>query len=211
MHFLSAGRARNRLVNNHWTPGSHGRHCLNKRWQPFTAKIAGKGLCDDARSRAFAATGGLRPGIHAGYPWGSATARGPLTGLLAGTKHEVRASRPQITERGRPARKNECRQDARAPKRKRPEGRPRIWERGRLARNSPTHREAPSTGLEVQRVIATVTRRQTPGLQTAYGGEGPSTGLRIGRYHVTTKGREIITALCRSQHVTLQQLDAFAA
>jgi len=41
--------------------------------------------------------------------------------------------------------------------------------------------------------------------------EGPSTGLRIGRYHVTTKGREIITALCRSQHVTLQQLNAFAA
>jgi hypothetical protein len=63
----------------------------------------------------------------------------------------------------------------------------------------------------VQRVIETVTRRQTPGLQTAYGGEGPSTGLRIGRYHVTSKGREIIMALCRSQHVTLQQLNAFAA
>ena len=63
----------------------------------------------------------------------------------------------------------------------------------------------------VQRVIETVTRRQTPGLQTACGGQGPSTGLRIGRYHVTTKGREIITALCRSQHVTLQQLNAFAA
>jgi hypothetical protein len=31
------------------------------------------------------------------------------------------------------------------------------------------------------------------------------------RYHVTTKGREIITALSRSQHITLQQLDATAA
>ena len=31
------------------------------------------------------------------------------------------------------------------------------------------------------------------------------------RYHVTTKGRDIITALCRSQHITLQQLDATAA
>jgi hypothetical protein len=31
------------------------------------------------------------------------------------------------------------------------------------------------------------------------------------RYHVTTKGREIITALCRSQHITLQQLNATAA
>jgi len=63
----------------------------------------------------------------------------------------------------------------------------------------------------VERVIETVTRRQTPGLQTACGGEGPSTGLRIGRYHVTTQGREIITTLCRSQHVTLQQFNAFAA
>ena len=63
----------------------------------------------------------------------------------------------------------------------------------------------------VQRVIEAVTRRETPGLQTAYGGEGPSTGLHIGRYHVTTKGREIITALCRSQRVTLRQLNALAA
>jgi len=31
------------------------------------------------------------------------------------------------------------------------------------------------------------------------------------RYHVTTKGREIITALSRSQHITLQQLNAIAA
>ena len=31
------------------------------------------------------------------------------------------------------------------------------------------------------------------------------------RYHVTTKGRHIITALCRSQHITLQQLNATAA
>ena len=31
------------------------------------------------------------------------------------------------------------------------------------------------------------------------------------RYHVTTKGRDIITALCRSQHITLQQLNATAA
>jgi len=50
-----------------------------------SARIAGKRLCDDARLRAFAAVGGLRPGIHAGYPWTNATARGPLTGLLAGT------------------------------------------------------------------------------------------------------------------------------
>jgi len=39
----------------------------------------------DARLRPFAAAGGLRPGIHAGYPWTNATARGPFTGLLAGT------------------------------------------------------------------------------------------------------------------------------
>ena len=31
------------------------------------------------------------------------------------------------------------------------------------------------------------------------------------RYHVTTKGRDILTALCRSQHITLQQLNATAA
>lgn len=31
------------------------------------------------------------------------------------------------------------------------------------------------------------------------------------RYHVTAKGREILTALCRSQHITLQQLNAIAA
>ena len=31
------------------------------------------------------------------------------------------------------------------------------------------------------------------------------------RYQVTTKGRDIITALCRSQHITLQQLNATAA
>jgi hypothetical protein len=31
------------------------------------------------------------------------------------------------------------------------------------------------------------------------------------RYHVTNKGRDIITALCRSQHITLQQLNATAA
>jgi hypothetical protein len=31
------------------------------------------------------------------------------------------------------------------------------------------------------------------------------------RYHVTTKGREIITALSRTQHITLQQLNAIAA
>jgi hypothetical protein len=31
------------------------------------------------------------------------------------------------------------------------------------------------------------------------------------RYHVTTQGRSIITALCRSQHITLQQLNATAA
>jgi len=30
-------------------------------------------------------------------------------------------------------------------------------------------------------------------------------------YHVTTRGRDIITALCRSQHITLQQLNAIAA
>ncbi len=31
------------------------------------------------------------------------------------------------------------------------------------------------------------------------------------RYHVTTKGRDIMTALCRSHHITLQQLNATAA
>ena len=31
------------------------------------------------------------------------------------------------------------------------------------------------------------------------------------RYHVTTKGREIITALSRTQHITLQQLNTIAA
>ncbi len=31
------------------------------------------------------------------------------------------------------------------------------------------------------------------------------------RYHVTPKGREIITALTRAQHITLQQLNATAA
>ncbi len=31
------------------------------------------------------------------------------------------------------------------------------------------------------------------------------------RYHVTTQGRYIITALCRSQHITLQQVNATAA
>ena len=51
---------------------------------PYIAKIAGKRLCEDARPRAFAAAGGLRPGIHAGHPGGTATARGPLTGLLTG-------------------------------------------------------------------------------------------------------------------------------
>ena len=35
------------------------------------------------------------------------------------------------------------------------------------------------------------------------------TGQR--RYHVTTKGRSVITALCCSQHITLQQLNAIAA
>jgi len=104
-----------------------------------SVRIAGKRLCEDARLRAFAAVGGLRPGIHAGYPWTSATPRGPLTGLLAGTKHGARASRPPGPERGRLARNDKCGQDARAPKRNRPERRPRIPERGRPARNSPTH------------------------------------------------------------------------
>jgi|GEM_PF-4821412 len=78
----SAGRARNRLVNNHWTPGSHGRHGLNKRWQPFTAKIAGKGLCDDARLRALAAAGGLKlePG-HRENRGQEVVRRRPLTGV----------------------------------------------------------------------------------------------------------------------------------
>jgi len=117
---------------------------------------------------------------------------------------------PAHHEPGRPARHHKCGQDARAPKRRRPKRCPRIWEPGRPAHNSPTHREAPSTKIEIRQGIETATRRQTPGLQTASGGEGPSTGLRIGRYHVTTKGREIITALCRSQHVTMQQLNALA-
>jgi len=108
-----------------------------------SVRIAGTGLCEDARLRAFAAVGGLRPGIHAGYPWTNATARGPLTGLLAGAKHGARASRPQNMERGRPARHDQCGQDARAPQGKRPERRPRICERGRLARKSRRQREAP--------------------------------------------------------------------
>jgi len=104
--------------------------------------------------------------------------------------------------------------------------RPPGPERGRLARNSRAHREAPSTGLMVQPVIETVTRRETPGRRPPAAEkarqracawvdsparpwrEGPSTGLRIGRYHATTKGRELITVLCRSQHVTLQQLSS---
>ena len=79
-----------------------------------SARIAGKRLCEDARLRAFVAVGGLRPGIHAGYPWTNATARGPLTGLLAGAKFGARASRPQISERGRLARNDKCGQHARA-------------------------------------------------------------------------------------------------
>ena len=31
------------------------------------------------------------------------------------------------------------------------------------------------------------------------------------RYHITTKGREITTAMSRTQHITLQQLNALAA
>ena len=80
------------------------------------ARIAGERLCEDARLRAFAAAGGLRPGTHAGYPWTNATARGPFTGLLAGAKHGARASRPPGPERGRLARNDKCGQDARAPK-----------------------------------------------------------------------------------------------
>jgi len=49
----------------------------------------------------------------------------------------------QNTKRGRPARNDQCGQDARAPKRNRPQRRPRIWERGRLARKSRRQREAP--------------------------------------------------------------------
>jgi hypothetical protein len=108
-----------------------------------SVKIAGKRLCEDARLRAFVAAGGLRPGIHAGYPWTNATARGPFTGLPAGAKHGARASRPQISERGRLARIDKSGQDARALKRNRPKRRPRIWERGRLARKSRRQREAP--------------------------------------------------------------------
>jgi len=67
-----------------------------------SARIAGKRLCDDARLRAFAAVGGLRPGIHAGYPWTNATAQGPFTGLLAGAKHGARASRPKSGNAGVP-------------------------------------------------------------------------------------------------------------
>ena len=95
-----------------------------------SVRIAGKRLCEDARPRAFAAAGGFRPGIHAGYQWTNATARGPFTGLLAGTKQGARASRPQISERGCPARNDKCGQDARAPQGKRLQYRSRIWERG---------------------------------------------------------------------------------
>jgi len=66
-----------------------------------SAMIADEGLCEDARLRAFAAVGGLRPGIHAGCPWTNATARGPFTGFLAGAKHKARASRPQRQMRAR--------------------------------------------------------------------------------------------------------------
>ena len=31
------------------------------------------------------------------------------------------------------------------------------------------------------------------------------------RYQITTKGREIVTALCQAQHITLEQLNALAA
>ena len=105
-------------------------------------RIAGKRLCEDARLRAFAAVGGLRPGIHAGYPWTNATARGPFTGLLAGAKHGAPASGPPIWERGWHARNDQCGQDARAPQRKRPEHRPRIWEGGRPARNDQCGQDA---------------------------------------------------------------------
>jgi len=73
----------------------------------ISVRIAGKRLCEDARPRAFAAVGGLRPGIHAGYPWTNATARGPFTGLLAGAKHGARASRPQRQMRARCPRSKE--------------------------------------------------------------------------------------------------------
>jgi|GEM_PF-396073 len=110
-----------------------------------SARIVGKRLCEDARLRAFAAAGGLRPGIHAGYPWTNATARGPFTGLLAGAKHGARASRPPGPERGRLARNDKCGQDARAPQGKRPERRPQIPERGRPARKSRSAGVPPAT------------------------------------------------------------------
>jgi|GEM_PF-2167462 len=93
-------------MNTYSTPRSRGGPSgLNKKSQAFSAKIAGKGLREDARLRALAAAGGLRPGIHVGYSRGNATARGLLTDLLAGTQHGARKARPRIWERGRPARK----------------------------------------------------------------------------------------------------------
>jgi len=56
---------------------------------------------DDARSRAFAAAGGLRPGIHAGYSQDNATARGPLTGPLAGGKRRSAGVPPATTNAGK--------------------------------------------------------------------------------------------------------------
>jgi len=110
-------------------------------------------------------------------------------------------------------------------------------ERGRLARQvrsagvSPAIRERTEKprerGFEIRHGIETATRRETPGRRPPAAEkarqracawvdsparpwrEAPSTGLRIGRYHATTKGRELITVLCRSQHVTLQQLRAY--
>ena len=61
--------------------------------------------------------------------------------------------------------------------------------------------------LERRRIASKVSYRLR--ILRAHGLIRKSPGRR--RYHVATKGREIITALSRSQHMTLQQLNAIAA
>ncbi len=61
--------------------------------------------------------------------------------------------------------------------------------------------------IERRRIASKVSYRLR--ILRAHGLIRKSPGRR--RYHLTTKGREITTALSRSQHITLQQLNALAA
>ena len=54
---------------------------------------------------------------------GAGRARNSWSAGVPPATYGARASRPQLTERGRPARKNKCGQDARAPQSKRPQHR----------------------------------------------------------------------------------------